>query len=153
MRIALFQPDIPQNAGTILRLAACLALSVDIVEPCGFILDDKRLRRAGMDYLARVSLNRHGSCDAYRSARGTGRLVLLTTQGPTPYTRFAFDPQDNLLFGREGAGVPPGIHADADARVRIPLVPGERSLNMAVAVAMVVGEALRQVDGFPSARS
>ena len=148
MRIALFQPDIPQNTGTILRLAACLSLAVDIIEPCGFLLSDKRMRRAGMDYLASVSLARHASWDAYQAARGGGRLVLLTTRGPTPYTHFAFRADDDLLFGQEGAGVPTEVHAVADARLRVPMAPDARSLNLAVAVGMVVGEALRQTNGF-----
>ena len=148
MRIALFQPDIPQNTGTILRLAACLSLAVDIIEPCGFVLSDRRMRRAGLDYLASVSMVRHPSWESYQAARSGGRLVLLTTQGPTPYTRFAFHVEDDLLFGREGAGVPPEVHGVADARLRVPMAPDARSLNLAVAVAMVVGEALRQVEGF-----
>ncbi len=148
MRIALFQPDIPQNTGTILRLAACLSLAVDIIEPCGFVLSDKRMRRAGLDYLASVSMARHPSWEAYQAARSGGRLVLLTTQGPTPYTRFEFRSEDDLLFGQEGAGVPPEVHGVADARLRVPMAPEARSLNVAVAVAMVVGEALRQLDGF-----
>ncbi len=147
MRIALYQPDIPQNTGTILRLAACLGLGVDIVEPCGFILTDRRLRRAGMDYLDAVDLRRHASWQAYL-AEPHGRLLLLTTGGETVYTEFAFRPDDTLLLGRESAGAPPEVHAVAHARLRIPLRPGQRSLNVAVAAAMVAGEALRQTGGF-----
>lgn len=147
MRLALFEPDIPQNTGTILRLAACLGLGVDIVEPCGFVLTDKRLRRAGMDYLDAVDLQRHRSWDTFR-ARAAGRLVLLTTAADSPYTDFAFRAHDILLLGRESAGVPENVHAAADARLKIPLRPGQRSLNVAVAAAMVAGEALRQTGGF-----
>jgi len=150
MRIALYQPDIPQNTGTILRLAACLGLGVDIVEPCGFVLTDKRLRRAGMDYLDAVDLRRHASWEAYLAAPRAGRRVLLTTRGETVYTDFAFRPDDTLLLGRESAGAPPEVHAAADARLRVPLRAGQRSLNVAVAAAMVAGEALRQTGGFPA---
>lgn len=152
MRLALFEPDIPQNTGTLLRLAACLGVAVDIVEPCGFILDDRRLRRAGMDYLDRVDLARHSSWAAYRDARratARGRLVLLTTRGETLYSDFAFRPDDTLMVGRESAGAPAEVHAAADARVRIPLRPGLRSINVALAAAMALGEALRQTNQFP----
>ncbi len=152
MRLALFEPDIPQNTGAVLRLGACLGLAVDIVEPCGFLLDDKRLRRAGMDYLDRVEMTRHGSWDAYRRATA-GRLVLLTTRGSTRYTDFAFRPDDNILLGRESAGVPEAVHAAADARLRIPMQAGARSINVALAAAMVLSEALRQTDSFPQADS
>lgn len=147
MRLALYQPDIPQNTGTILRLAVCLGLPVDVIEPCGFVLSDRRLRRAGLDYLADATLVRHASWHAFQAGR-TGRLVLLTTAGPTAYADFAFRRGDVLLLGRESAGVPPEVHAAADARLRIPLQPGRRSLNVAVAAAMVCGEALRQTGGF-----
>ncbi len=152
MRLALFEPDIPQNTGAVLRLGACLGLAVDIVEPCGFLLDDKRLRRAGMDYLDRVEMTRHGSWDAYRRATA-GRLVLLTTRGSTRYTDFAFRPDDNILLGRESAGVLEAVHAAADARLRIPMQAGARSINVALAAAMVLSEALRQTDAFPQADS
>jgi len=150
MRIALYQPDIPQNTGTILRLAACLGLGVDIIEPCGFVLSDKRLRRAGMDYLDGVDLRRHVSWAAYLDAAGGGRRLLLTTRGETVYTDFAFRPDDTLLLGRESAGAPEDVHAAVHARLRIPLRAGQRSLNVAVAAAMVAGEALRQTGGFPA---
>ena len=151
MRLALYEPDIPQNAGTMIRTAACLGVAVDVIEPCGFVLGDRRLRRAGMDYLARATLVRHASWDAFRAARGgsVGRLVLLTTRADAVYTDFAFDATDTLMVGRESAGVPDAVHDAADARVRVPLVPGERSLNVAAAAAMVLGEALRQTAGFP----
>jgi len=147
MRFALYQPDIPQNTGTILRLAACLGVPVDAIGPAGFDMTDKALRRAALDYLAHVDLQRHESFAAFeevRRARGS-RLVLLTTHGETAYTDFAFRIGDTLLLGRESAGVPQAVHDLADARLRIPIQPGLRSLNVAVAAAMVLGEALRQI--------
>ena len=149
MRLALYQPDIPQNAGTILRLAACMGVGVDVIEPCGFIWDDKRLRRAGMDYLDQVDLARHRSWAQFLEARPTGRLVLLTTQGAVRYTEAQFAATDTLLLGRESAGVPVDVHQRADLRVRIPLTPVARSLNVALAAAIVLGEALRQTDLLP----
>lgn len=149
MRLALYQPDIPQNAGTILRLAACMAVPVDLIGPAGFVLDDRKLRRAGMDYLDRVALVPHSSWAAFRAAPAAGRLVLLTTRAGTRYTDFAFRADDTLLLGRESAGVPDEVHEAADARVAIPVAPGLRSLNVAVAAAMALGEALRQTGGFP----
>lgn len=148
MRIALFQPDIPQNTGTILRLAACTGIAADIIEPCGFVWSSARLRRAGMDYLDGVTVVRHASWDAYNIA-SRGRLVLLTTKGITAYTDFAFRQDDTLLLGSESAGVPDPVHEIADARLRIPMAPAARSLNIALAAAMVLGEALRQTGGFP----
>lgn len=149
MRIALFEPDIPQNAATILRAAACLDVAVDLIEPCGFLLGDRQFRRAGMDYLDRVALTRHASWSAYAASRSPGRLILLTTAAPRPYTDFRFRRDDTLLMGRESGGVPEHVHAAADARLRVPMAAGARSLNVAVAAAMVLGEALRQMDGFP----
>ncbi len=151
MRLALYEPDIPQNAGIMMRLCACLGVAVELIEPAGFLLDDRRLRRAGMDYLAGVALTRHASWSAFEAGRACelGRLVLLTTRAETPYTGFAFRPDDWILVGRESAGVPEAVHGAADARVRIPMVPGLRSLNVALAAAMVLGEALRQTGGFP----
>lgn len=149
MRLVLFEPDIPQNTGTLLRLGACLGVPVDLVEPCGFLLSDRHLRRAGMDYLDLASLTRHASWAAYRSSAPAGRLVLLTTRGAEAYPDFAFRPGDRLLVGRESGGVPDEVHAAADARLTIPMAPGARSLNVAVAAAMVLGEALRQTGGFP----
>jgi tRNA (cytidine/uridine-2'-O-)-methyltransferase len=150
MRIALYQPDIPQNTGTILRMAACMAIGVDIIEPCGFALDDKRLRRAGMDYLDQVDLNRHISWDAFQKncTETNNRLVLLTTSGDLPYCDFIFQTDDRLLLGRESAGAPAEVHNAAAARIRIPITEGTRSLNIAVAASMVLGEALRQTKGF-----
>jgi tRNA (cytidine/uridine-2'-O-)-methyltransferase len=148
MRLALFEPDIPQNCGTLLRLAACLGLGVDIVEPCGFLWNDRRLRRAGMDYLTGVEVTRHSSWQAFCGV-ARGRLLLLTTRAPQPYADFAFRRDDTLLLGRESAGVPDEVHEAASARLRIPMRPGLRSLNVALAAAMVLGEALRQTEGFP----
>ena len=153
MRIALYQPDIPQNTGTILRLAACMAVAVDVIGPAGFDLSDRALRRAGMDYLQIANLLRHESWkgfQAWRHHEADGqRLVLLTTAADQRYTDFDFQPSDILLFGRESAGVPDEIHQSADARLIIPMYKGLRSLNVAVSAAMVLGEALRQTQGFP----
>ena len=146
MRLALYQPDIPQNTGTILRMAACLGVPVDLIEPAGFDMTDRALKRAGLGYLAHAEIGRHASFaafDAERHRQGR-RLVLLTTRGETAYTSFAFQARDTLLLGRESAGVPDAVHAGADARLRIPMQAGLRSLNVAVAAAMVLGEALRQ---------
>jgi tRNA (cytidine/uridine-2'-O-)-methyltransferase len=148
MRLALFEPDIPQNCGTILRLAACLGVAVDIIEPCGFLWDDKRLRRAGMDYLAGAEIARHESWKDFEGQR-RGRLLLLTTKGESSHLDLAFETDDILLLGRESAGVPDCIHQAATHRLRIPMRPGLRSLNVALAAAMVLGEALRQTGGFP----
>lgn len=156
MRVALYEPDIPQNTGTIMRMAACLGVAVDLIEPCGFVVDDRRFRRAGMDYLDMLEMERHSSWSAFEDARAraravAGRLVLLTTRADTPYTRFRFLPEDTLLVGSESSGVPEAVHAVADARVIVPMTPGSRSLNVAVAAAMVLGEALRQTGGLESA--
>ncbi|MBY0362743.1 MAG: tRNA (cytidine(34)-2'-O)-methyltransferase [Phreatobacter sp.] len=151
IRIALYQPDIAQNTGTILRLAACLGIDVDIIEPAGFPVSDKAFRRSGMDYLDHVAWKRHddmASFDAWRRQDGR-RLVLMTTQGARPYTEFTFRPGDLLMAGRESAGVPQAVHEVADARIVVPMRPGLRSLNVAVATAMVTGEALRQLAAFP----
>jgi tRNA (cytidine/uridine-2'-O-)-methyltransferase len=148
MRLALYQPDIPQNTGAILRLAACFGLPVDVIEPCGFAFDDRRMRRAGMDYLDHVELHRHRSWEAYRAARAAGRLVLLTTKAAVPHTEVRFEASDSLLLGRESAGVPEDVHAAADVRIRIPMHAGLRSLNVAMAAAIVAGEAMRQL-GYP----
>jgi tRNA (cytidine/uridine-2'-O-)-methyltransferase len=153
MRLALYEPDIPQNTGTILRLSACLGVAVDIIEPCGFVFDDRRLRRAGMDYLDAVDLTRHTSWNAYRiwrtGSERAGRLVLLTTKSDMLYTDFSYASSDTLLLGRESGGVPPEVDEAADASLVIPMKAGLRSLNVAVAAAMVLGEALRQTEGFP----
>ncbi|KQO66791.1 tRNA (cytidine(34)-2'-O)-methyltransferase [Methylobacterium sp. Leaf89] len=151
LRLALYQPDIPQNTGTLLRLAACLGAAVEIIEPAGFDVSDRHLRRAGLDYLDRVAVTRHRSWDAFSEWRRaeTIRLVLATTQGALPYTDFAYRDGDCLLMGRESAGVPEAVHAAADARVVVPIRADLRSLNVAVCAAMILGEALRQTDGFP----
>lgn len=149
MRIALYEPDIPQNAGTILRLCACLGIEAHIVEPAGFPVTDRAFRRAGMDYLDQVTIVRHASFpafDEWRRGREL-RLVLLTTAAERSYLDHAFSPQDVVLLGRESAGVPESVHRAADARLRIPMREGLRSLNVAMAAAMVAGEALRQTDG------
>jgi tRNA (cytidine/uridine-2'-O-)-methyltransferase len=151
MRLALYAPDIPQNAGTLMRLGACLGVDVDLIEPAGFPLSDRAFRRAGLDYLDHVVLRRHASFAAFEDwRRGAGlRLVLLTTAAPIPYADFAFAGDDILMVGRESAGVPEAVHAAADARVVVPMRPALRSLNVAVAASMVLGEALRQTGGFP----
>jgi tRNA (cytidine/uridine-2'-O-)-methyltransferase len=149
MRIALYQPDIPQNTGTILRLAACLGVEAHIVEPAGFPSSDRAFRRAGMDYLDQVTLQRHASWigfEKWRRARQL-RLVLLTTRAATSYLDHRFQSDDILLFGRESSGVPAEVHAAADVRLKIPIRPGLRSLNVAMAAAMVAGEAMRQSSG------
>jgi len=150
MRAALYQPDIPQNAGTILRMAACLGVAVDVIGPAGFDMSDRALKRAGLDYLDHVSITRHISFDAFENARAVrgGRLVLLTTAGDCPFTDFSFHGDDTLLVGRESAGVPENVHQAADARLIIPMQPEFRSLNVAITLAMVLGEALRQLGQF-----
>jgi len=150
VNLALYQPDIPQNTGTILRMAACLGVTVEVIGPAGFDLSDRALRRAGLDYLENVRIIRHAAFagfEAERRARGR-RLVLLTTAASVPYTAFSFTADDSLMLGRESAGVPQEVHDAADARIAIPMQPGLRSLNVAVAAAMVLGEALRQTGGF-----
>jgi tRNA (cytidine/uridine-2'-O-)-methyltransferase len=149
LMVALYQPDIPQNTGTILRMCACLGLAAAIIEPAGFLASDKHFRRAGMDYLAHVEIARYPHWAAFEEwRRATGRrLVLLTTKARLAYTAFSYSPNDILLFGRESAGVPVEVHAAADARLVIPLKAPMRSLNVAVAVAMVAGEAARQLGG------
>jgi len=148
LRLALYQPDIPQNAGSLMRLCACLGVPMDIIEPCGFLLTDRNFRRAGMDYRAGTDLSRHESWETFR-ARASGRLLLLTTKGARTYAGFAFQPSDTLILGRESAGVPDAVHNAADARLLIPMRPGMRSINVAQAGAMVLGEALRQTGAFP----
>ncbi|MBN9237550.1 MULTISPECIES: tRNA (cytidine(34)-2'-O)-methyltransferase [Phyllobacteriaceae] len=147
LRIALYQPDIAGNTGTILRFAACTGLAVDVIEPAGFDLSDRNLRRAGMDYLEMAVLTRHVDWprfEEWRRSEGR-RLLLLSTKAAVPYTDFAFAEGDVILFGRESAGVPDTVHDAADARLLIPMQAGARSLNVALSVAMVAGEALRQL--------
>jgi tRNA (cytidine/uridine-2'-O-)-methyltransferase len=155
MRIALLEPDIPQNTGTILRLAACLGVEAHIIEPAGFPTSDRAFRRAGMDYLDRVTLTRHLNWPAFASWRAAdgGRLVLFTTGGDTRFLDYAFRRDDILLFGRESAGVPEPVHRAADARLRIPMRGDLRSLNVAVAAAIGMSEAMRQTGGWPTAQS
>lgn len=150
MRLALYEPDIPQNLGAFIRLAACLGTPLDIIEPCGFPVDDKRIRRAAMDYYDLAQLRRHDSWAAFQRDRLPGRLVLLTTSGAIALPQAIFRPDDTLLLGRESAGVPAEVHAAADLRVRVPLQKGARSLNVALAAAMVLSDALRQTSGFPT---
>ncbi|MDQ1196252.1 tRNA (cytidine(34)-2'-O)-methyltransferase [Agrobacterium sp. SORGH_AS 787] len=146
IRIALYQPDIPGNTGTILRLAACLGVGVDIIEPAGFDISDRNLKRAGMDYIAAAALTRHVNWDRFEAWRATTgrRLVLASTKAALPYTKIAYRPDDILLFGRESAGVPDHVHDKADERVLIPMVEGQRSINVAMSAAMITGEVLRQ---------
>lgn len=149
MRLALYQPDIAGNVGTILRLAACLAVPVDIIEPCGFPFSERALRRAGLDYAAAAEVSRHVDFESFRAAL-PGRLVLLTTAGAARLPDFRFESRDTLLMGSESAGVPPAVHAAADARVAIPMARGFRSLNVAVASGIALAESLRQTGGFPA---
>ena len=150
MRLALYEPDIPQNTGALIRLAACFGVSVDLIEPTGFLLDDRRLKRAVMDYAGLAAIVRHASWAQFRAARDPdSRLVLMTTAGSVPLHRFAFADTDTILLGRESAGVPEAVHAAADARIVIPLRSGARSLNVAQSGAIALFEALRQVDRLP----
>jgi tRNA (cytidine/uridine-2'-O-)-methyltransferase len=152
MRLALFEPDIAQNAGTMMRLAACLGVAVDLIEPCGFIVGDAKFRRSAMDYLDRLDLTRHSSWGAFQAARlarpDPGRLILLTTRADRRYIDASFAAGDTLLVGRESAGVPDAVHQAADLRLLIPMQPGMRSINVALSAGMVLGEALRQTDLF-----
>lgn len=153
MRLALYQPDIPQNTGTILRLSACLGVPIDLIGPAGFDFSDRSFRRAGLDYLDHVAISRHESFAAFEAGLASQapvpRLVLLTTQAEDTHVGFPFRDSDVLLLGRESAGVPETVHSRADARIRIPMRSGLRSLNVAVAAAIVLGEALRQTGGYP----
>lgn len=155
MRLALYQPDIAQNTGTILRLCACFCIPVDVIGPAGFDMSDRALKRAALDYLPHVEIARHVGFDSFMAERGAGssrppgRLVLLTTKAPTSHCDFRFAPDDTLMLGRESAGVPDSVHDRVDARITIPMRPGLRSLNVAVAAAIVLGEALRQTNGYP----
>jgi tRNA (cytidine/uridine-2'-O-)-methyltransferase len=151
MRIALFEPDIAANTGTIIRLGACMDVAIDIIEPCGFPFGDAALKRAGLDYLPRASVTRHASWEAFRG-KLEGRLIVATTTARLPYTDFVFDTGDTLLFGRESAGVTDEVVNAAAALVRVPMAEGLRSLNVAVAAGMILGEALRQTRGFPATK-
>lgn len=148
MRIALFEPDIAANTGTIIRLGACMGVAIDIIEPCGFPFGDASLKRAGMDYLPRARLDRHASWTAFRG-KLQGRLIVATTKAAVAYTDFAFESADTLLFGRESAGVTDEVVKAADGLVRVPMAEGLRALNVAVTAGMILGEALRQTAAFP----
>ena len=152
MQLALFEPDIPQNAGALMRTAACLDVPLHIIEPAGFDASDRALRRTGLDYIAQAQLTRHSSFETFqnwRAAEGV-RLILLTTTAKQPYTAFRFQAGDVLLLGRESAGAPPHVHAVADERLKVPVARDTRSLNVTIAAAMVLGEGLRQTGAWPS---
>ena len=149
MHIALYQPDIPPNTGTIIRMAACLDVNVHIIEPCGFPFGEKSFRRAGMDYIDQSKITRHQSWETFLETIENRRLILLSTKAAMPYTDFKFKTDDILLLGRESAGVPEDVHSRADHRLLIPMTPETRSLNIALSAAMVLGEALRQTNQFP----
>lgn len=152
MRMALYQPGIPQNVGAIIRLGACMGVALDLIEPCSFPLDDKSLKRAALDYGPLTHMTRHASWTDFLAApqRREGRLLLFTTKGATPFHHFAFQPGDTLLFGNESRGAPPEVHEAVDGRLIIPLRPEARSMNLASTAAMALGEALRQTEGFPA---
>jgi len=150
IHLAAYQPDIPQNLGALLRLGACMGVDIHVIEPCGFPLDDKRMRRAGMDYMDHVVWHRHDRWEMFHAhcTRHQQRIVLMTTKGAVPHTEFRFQPGDMIVLGRESAGVPDAVHQAADARLIIPINPKVRSLNVAMSAAIVTGEALRQCGGF-----
>ena len=151
MRLALFQPDIPQNVGAAIRLCACLDIGLDIIEPCAFPLDDRALRRAALDYGSLAKVTRHESWRRFLDGLpATRRLVLLTTRGETRFPHFRFGPDDTVLMGAESAGAPDAVHAAAFARLRIPIAPDARSLNVITAATLALGEALRQNNAYPS---
>jgi tRNA (cytidine/uridine-2'-O-)-methyltransferase len=146
MKLALYQPDIPQNTGALLRLAACFGVALDIIEPCGFVLDDKRLKRVAMDYGADVAVTRFASWTHFKEARAAQRIILLSTKATQSYCTLAYQPDDILLLGSESAGVPALVFAQTTTAVRIPQVPAARSLNVAMSAGIVVSEALRQTN-------
>ena len=149
MRLALFQPDIPQNVGACIRQSACFGVELHVIEPTGFRFDDRAMKRAALDYGPLSHMTRHADWDAFLRDRPTGRLILFTTRGATPLTDFVFRPDDILLFGKESAGAPDHVHAAADARVFIPIRPETRSLNLSVSAGIALWEGLRQLDGLP----
>ncbi len=149
MRLALYQPEIPHNAGAIMRLAACLGVAVDIIEPCGFSFADRHLKRVGLDYAALATVTRHSDWTAFEAARGS-RLILATRYARMAHTDWAYAGDDILLFGRESDGVPDSVRAQVSAQVGVPIRAETRSLNLAVAAGMMAGEALRQTGGFPA---
>ncbi len=144
MKIALYQPDIPQNVGAMMRLCACLDIDLEIIEPCGFPWDEKKMQRAGMDYINLVTVNKHNSWQAFTDAHKDHRIILMTTKSSQSYTEFKFQKNDILLAGQESVGAPENVHKDAHGRVAIPMKTGLRSLNIVNASAMIIGEALRQ---------
>ena len=148
MRIALFEPDIPQNTGNIFRLGACLGIEVDIIEPTGYIFDDKRFKRSSMDYIDHIQYKRHLDWDSFYqwNRKNNFRLILLTTKSKKKYTDYQFQHNDILLFGRESAGVPQNVHNNVDEQLTIPMVKNLRSINVSSSVALVVGEACRQLN-------
>ena len=150
MRLALFQPDIPQNVGACIRQSACFGVDLHVIEPTGFRFDDRAMKRAALDYGPLSHMTRHADWDAFLRDRPTGRLILFTTRGATPLTDFVFRPDDILLFGKESAGAPDHVHAAADARVFIPIRPETRSLNLSVSAGIALWEGLRQLDGLPA---
>ncbi len=149
MRIALFEPEIAGNVGAVLRLGACMGVAVDLIEPLGFLWDDARVRRTAMDYIGHVSITRHRDWAAFQASIGAARLVLLTTKGSISAYDFAFRADDVLVFGKESAGAPPHVHAACAGRIRLPMRPQVRSLNLAMSAGLAVGEALRQTGGLP----
>jgi tRNA (cytidine/uridine-2'-O-)-methyltransferase len=150
LRIALFEPEIAGNVGAVLRLGACLGVAVDLIEPLGFVWDDARLRRTAMDYIDHVSITRHADWAAFHAGIGASRLVLLTTKASVSAYDFAFRPDDILLFGKESAGAPPHVHAACEGRIRLPMRPEVRSMNLAMSAGLAVAEALRQTGGLPA---
>lgn len=150
MRIALFEPEIAGNVGAVLRLAACMGAAVDLVEPMGFEWDDRRVRRTAMDYIDHVAVTRHRDFAAFKETVGASRLVLFTTKSSKSAYAFEFAPGDILLFGKESAGVPLAVADSCDARVRLPMRPQVRSMNLATSAALALGEALRQTGGLPA---
>lgn len=149
MKLALYQPEIPQNAGTLMRLGACMGVPIEIIEPCGFIMNDRKMKRSGMDYLDKVMLTRHGSWNQFQDTMQKSRIILLSPVAESSYLDFQFQPEDILLVGRESSGVPSDVRAAVTHSVYIPMVEGCRSINVAVAAALVLGEALRQTRLFP----
>ena len=149
MRIALYEPEIAGNVGSVLRLGACLGAAVDLIEPLGFVWDDKRVRRAAMDYIDHVEVARHANFEAFRASIGASRLVLFTTKAAQSAYDFAFGPDDVLLFGKESAGVPAEVAEACHARLRLPMRSGVRSINLAMSAALALGEGLRQTGGLP----
>lgn len=145
MRLVFFQPDIPQNLGASIRLAACFGAGIDVIEPCAFPLNDKAMRRAALDYAPLADFQRHDSYGKWRENRGSGRMILFTTKAAACLWDFSFDPDDQLFFGRESAGVPDSVHDDADARVFIPIRPETRSLNVSMSAGIALAEAMRQI--------